>query len=124
MQRIRHLERRETLAYWPALDEQTGESAGLVTNLSEEGISIHSQSQFEVGQKLNLRVSVDPEIAGHPFLHLHIENAWCHPSGISGTYNAGFKIRNLSDESREGILQLLTTFSYPAPETPSVGHSR
>lgn len=118
MQRIRHLERRETLAYWPALDEQSGESVGLVTNLSEEGVSIHSQSQFEPGQKLNLRITVDPKLAGYSFIHLHIENAWCHTSGISGTYHAGFKIKNLSGEAREGITHLLTTFSYPAPEPP------
>ncbi|MEI6167903.1 MAG: hypothetical protein WCS52_11970 [bacterium] len=118
MKRIRHLERRETLAYWPALEEQTGDSVGLVTNLNEEGISIHSHHQFEQGHRLNIRVGVDPELTGRPFIHLHVENAWCHPSGIEGIYHAGFKLINLSEEARDGIQKLLTSFSYPAPSPP------
>ena len=118
MQKIRHLERRETLAYWPALEEQNGEAVGLVTNLSEEGISIHSHVQFEYGHRLNIRVPVDPALAGYSFLHLHIENMWCHSSGVKGTFHSGFKIINLSNEAREGIQKLLTAFSYPATYTP------
>jgi len=119
MHRIRHLERRETLAYWPALEEQTGESVGLVTNLSEEGISLHSQCLFEQGHRLNIRVTVDPNLTGTHFIHLHVENAWCHPSGVPGSYQAGFKILNLSPESRTGIQNLLKSFSYPAPGSPT-----
>jgi hypothetical protein len=120
MQKIRHLERRETLAYWPAHDEQTGESTGLVTNLSEEGISLHSQCHFEPGHRLNIRVTVDPKLTGHQFLHLHVENAWCHPSGISGYYQSGFRIINLSQEAREGIEKLLASFSYSVPLSSSI----
>jgi hypothetical protein len=118
MKTIRHLERRETLAYWPASDEQCGESAGLVTNLNEEGISIHSPHPFEPGHRLNIRVQVDPQMAGHPFIHLHVENVWCRPSGMSGIYHAGFRLVNVSPEAREEIQKLLTAFSYPAPSPP------
>ncbi len=112
MQKIRHMERRETLAYWPALDEQSGDSVGLVTDLSEEGLNIHSHIQFETGQKLNLRVVIDPNISGVSLIHLHVVNAWCHPSGLSGHFHAGFKITNLSADADEAILKLLTAFSY------------
>jgi len=115
MQTLRHFERRETLAYWPAREEQTGESVGLVTNLSEDGISIHSPHPFETGHRMNIRVTVDSKLSGTHLLHLHVENAWCHPSGVSGTYHAGFKIINLSPDAEEGIQKLLTAFSYPAP---------
>jgi hypothetical protein len=117
MKHIRHAERRETLAYWPAREEQTGESVGLVTNLSEEGINIHSQHPFERGQRINLRVTVEPKLSGLHHLHLHAENAWCHPSGMPGYFQAGFKLVNLSADMREGILKLLTSYSYPAPHS-------
>lgn len=115
MNKIRHAERRETLAYWPARDEQSGESVGLVTDLSEEGISIHSQTGFEPGQRLNLRMSVDQKLAGLQVIHLHVENIWCHPSGVSGSFHSGFKLINLSFEARDGIRRLVTAFSYPVP---------
>lgn len=115
MKKLRHTERRETLAYWPARDEQSGESMGLVTDLSEEGISIHSQSNFEPGQRLNIRVAVDPKLTGLHYLHLHVENAWCHPSGMAGSFHSGFKLINLSPEAREGIMRLIASFSYPVP---------
>ena len=115
MKRIRHAERRETLAYWPARDEQSGESVGLVTDLSDEGINIHSQTPFELGQRLNIRVAVDPKLTGLHYLHLHVENAWCHPSGVAGMFHSGFRLWNLSEDSREAIHKLLMSFSYPAP---------
>lgn len=115
MQKLRHTERRETLAYWPARQEETGESVGLVTDLSEEGISIHSTCQFEPGHRINIRVAVDPKLTGLHFLHLHIENVWCHPSGIAGSYHSGFKLVNLAPEAQDGIRKLIASFSYPAP---------
>lgn len=115
MNRLRHTERRETLAYWPARDEQSGESVGLITDLSEEGINIHSQSQFEQGQRINIRVAVDPKLTGRHSLHLHVEAVWSHPSEVVGSFHSGFKLLNLSAEAREGIQKLLSSFSYPAP---------
>ena len=115
MNKIRHTERRETLAYWPARDEQSGESIGLVTDVSEEGVSIHSQCMFEPGHRLNIRVAVDPKLTGLHYLHLHVENVWCHPSVISGLFHSGFILINLSPEAREGIMKLISSFSYPLP---------
>lgn len=115
MKRPRRAERRETLAYWPARDEQSGEPVGFVTDLSEEGINLHSQAPFGLGHRLNIRVVVDPKLTGLHHLLLHIENAWCRPSEVKGMFHAGFRLRNLSDESRQGIRKLLANFSYPAP---------
>jgi len=115
MKTIRHAERRETLAYWPARDEQSGDSVGLVTDLSEEGVSVHSHCRFEAGQRLNIRVAVDPKITGYTSLHLHVENVWCHPSGMTDCFHSGFKLLNVSFEAREGIQKLVTAFSYPVP---------
>ena len=117
MNTLRHIERRETLAYWPARDEQSGESVGLVTDISTNGINIHSHEPFEHGHKLNIRMSVDPNLSGSRVIHLHVVNVWSQLSGISGHYHAGFKIVDLSADAREAILKLLSGFSYPAPGT-------
>jgi len=71
MQKQRHLERRETLAYWPATDTGKGESVGLVTDLTEEGIHLHSKHGFLKGQTLTIRIAVDALLAGTDHISLH-----------------------------------------------------
>lgn len=111
----RHLERRETLGYWPAEQEGTGESVGLVTDLSNEGVQIHSKHRFVKGQKLTLRIVVDPKLGGTDHITLTVENAWCRTSGVPDLFHAGFKIVSISEAAREHLHRLLEAFSYPAP---------
>ena len=115
MQRKRYLERRETLAYWPAADTAKGETVGLVTDLTEKGIRIHSKHGFLKGEVLTIRIAVDAQLAGADHILLTIENVWCRASGLPDLYHGGFKIVKISDKAKAGIRNLLQAFSYPAP---------
>jgi len=116
MYRKRHIERRETLGYWPARDTKKGDAVGLVTDLSDEGIRIHSAHKFGKGKVLDLRIAVDEALSGTDHISMVVKNVWCHESGVPGFYNAGFKIVNLSDKARKALRRLVDAFSYPAPE--------
>ncbi|MBI3987510.1 MAG: PilZ domain-containing protein [Lentisphaerae bacterium] len=115
MDKQRHLERRETLAYWPAEDTVKGEHVGLVTNLTEEGIQIHSKHAFPKGQRLSIRIAVDATLIGTDHISVVVENVWCSASGVPGLNHAGFRIVDISDTARKGIRDLLWAFSYPIP---------
>lgn len=115
MYKVRHLERRETLAHWQARAEESGESVGLVSDMNLEGINIHSDHEFTKGQQISLRITVDPKICGTDHIVLLVENVWSHRSGVSHLYHAGFRIITLSSEARVCLNKLLLAFSYPAP---------
>lgn len=119
MAEMRHAERRETLAYWPAEDDEKGESVGLVTDLSEEGICVHGVHGFTKGQMLTLRIAVDKKMSGTSHITLRVRNAWSRASAVPGLYHAGFKIVEISDEARKAIRNLLQSFSYAIPRPPS-----
>ncbi len=115
MHETRHLERRETLAHWPVRQDDTGTSVGLVSDMSTEGIQIHSDHVISKGQQLSLCVSVEPKLCGRDQLCLQVENVWCQRSGASGLYHAGCKIVALSRQARLCIERLMMGFSYSAP---------
>ena len=115
MHKERHLERRETLAYWPAKDAETGEAVGLVRDLTEEGVQMHSEHDFVVGHTFTMRIAVDATLAGTDKISLLVEVIWCSRSGVPGLYHAGFKIMDISDKARRSIRALIQAFSYPAP---------
>jgi hypothetical protein len=116
MHKARHLERRETLAYWPVKNGNTGETVGLVSNLSEEGVQIHSRHEFDRGAVLPIRIKVDAVLVGTDHISLTIENVWCQASGVHDLYFAGFKIVEISDAAKGSLKSLLAAFSFPAPE--------
>jgi len=119
MQTNRHLQRRETLAFWPAHHAVTGELIGTVVDLTEEGLMLHSLRTFRTGEELTIHMAVDKRLTGVPQLSFHIINMWCKANEVENLYHAGFRITHLEDASRVGIRDLLQAFSYPAPHPES-----
>ena len=115
MKSQRHLERRESLAYWHASQQHTGKLVGLVTELTDEGVNIHSRQSFMKGQTLSIKVNLDLELCGKDEILIRIKNVWCRRSEMSGIYHAGFEILKISDDDREAIRKLLESFSYLVP---------
>lgn len=116
MHKTRHLERRETLAYWPARNAETGETVGLVSNLTEEGLQIHSRHEFDRGTVLQIRMKVEAALVGIDHIPMTIENVWCQASGVPDLFHAGFKIVGISDAAKGSLKSLLAAFSFPAPQ--------
>ena len=117
MDGTRHLERRETLAYWPAQQEETGEKVGLVTDITEQGINLHSETEFPKGRRLHLRIATDRETAGVDHVSLQVQNVWCRKSEVGNIYHSGFKILEISKEAQQALQQLLRAFSFPVKPT-------
>jgi hypothetical protein len=115
MEDQRHFDRRETLAYWPVQDTVKGEAVGLVTNINEKGIEIHSNHGFTKGQMLTIRIAVDARLCGTDHISLVVENVWCRASGFAGLFHAGFKIVDISDMAKRALRNLMAAFSYLAP---------
>ena len=111
----RHAVRRETLAYWPVEREDSGEAVGLVTDMSEIGLHLHSKHRFVKGRKLTVRIMADPKLSGGDHITLQIKNAWCRRSEVSDLYHSGFIIVKMSPEARRELHRLLQAFSYAAP---------
>lgn len=117
-QKDRRSERRETLAYWEARRADNGAPAGRVSNITPEGLNLHTTHPFLPGDQLRLRILLDRAMAGAEHIDVDIENAWCRPTEDPAVFHAGFKILKISDAARKVVERLLAEFSYPAPEPP------
>jgi hypothetical protein len=115
MPKIRHSDRRETFAYWPAHNEYTGKKVGMVTNISDEGIQIHSEVPFETDQIIPLRLAPPSHLTGAKEIRLTVQNVWCWPAATAGLYHGGFKILRASPVARKALQKLKDAFSYPVP---------
>lgn len=111
----RHRERRETLAYWPVEDAKKGEAVGLVTDISDEGMQIHSKHEFAKGETMTVRIALNAKLTGISTISAVVENVWCQPSAVDGLYHAGFKVVDMSDRAKLSVRKLLELFSYPVP---------
>jgi hypothetical protein len=124
MQSLRHLERRETLTSWPAEDIENGEAVGLLTNLHEEGVQIHSEHRFLKGETLTIRITVDAMLAGTPHISVVVENVWSSDRYVGGLHPAGFRIVDISDKARKSVRALIAAFSYTLASEEGRAESR
>jgi hypothetical protein len=124
MYQKRHAERRETLAYWPAKSEADGRAIGLVTDLSEDGLGIHSEHGFRKGQTVAIRIAADPGLSGMASIPLVVRNVWCHPSGVDPLFHSGFRVVKISAKARACLHRLEEAFSYPTPGCHELDKSR
>lgn len=115
MPKTRHSDRRETFAYWPAYNEFTGKKVGLLTNISDEGIQLHSANPFEPEQIIPLRIAPPARLTGAKEIVLTVQNVWCWPASNPALYHAGFKIIRASPMARKALRKLKDAFSYLVP---------
>jgi hypothetical protein len=115
MPNTRHSDRRETFAYWPAHNEFTGKPLGMVTNISEEGIQLHSEDPFDKDQIIPLRLAPPANLTGAREILLTVQNVWCWPAVNPALYHAGFKIIRATPLARKALQKLKDAFSYPVP---------
>ena len=109
---MRHQERVETLAYWPVSDVEKNKVVGLVTNLTDEGLHLHSPHEFPKGRVMTLRIILDPRLTGLDYISLVVENVWCSASSTRGLYHAGFKIVDMTDDAKRQLRELFQLYSY------------
>jgi hypothetical protein len=115
MTKTRQIDRLETFAYWPAHNEFTGKKVGMLTNISDAGIQLHSEVPFTADQIIPLRLAPPSNMTGVKEILLTVQNVWCWPAVNPKLYHAGFKIIRATYTARKALKKLEDAFSYPVP---------
>lgn len=99
---------------WLHVDVTTGETFlfAYITNISEMGIFIRSESPMPIGTELRLRFSTED---GAPVLELDGMVVWINPMRANGDNpNPGMGVRfaELTPDQRERVVGLVRTVAY------------
>ncbi len=116
--KTRQSDRRETLAYWPAFNEYTGKKVGLLTDISEGGIQLHSEAPFLPDQRISLVISPPSPLTGAKEIRFTVQTIWCRPAIEPHLYHAGFKIVRITPRARAALEKLQNAFSFVTPSQP------
>jgi hypothetical protein len=119
MQR-RAQERRETLSYWKVFDAQSERLLGRLTNVTTEGLQVHSEQPIPENADYHIRIETPEDITGYGRVFINARSMWCQKNPMTDLYSAGFKITGQLPEYVDAVRRLIEHFSYPAPPQPGI----
>ena len=104
--------KRHTLYFLNVFDGRTGESLGQLVDISQDGVSILSETPLKPASTYLLRILVPQNGKPDQRLEFEGESRWTSPDPDSGFHTTGFHITFLTDEQRGLIERLVSEFGY------------
>ncbi len=104
--------KRHSLYFMSVFDGRTGEPLGQLADISQEGISILSDSPLRPHETYLLRILLAQPGRPERRLEFEAESRWTAPDLDSGQHTTGFHIALLTAEQRGLIDQLVSEFGY------------
>ena len=106
-QERRRFQRRNLSYYLPIMDNDTAQTVGHLVDISQVGIMIDCKRNIPSGEVYHLRLDLMEGIAEKPQVDFTAECKWCRSDKIQPyLYNAGFEIKEISDEDREIVARI------------------
>jgi len=103
----RKFQRKYALFKIPVYDAKTKKFVGLMQDLSEQGIQVLG-IKVEVNSTMTMIVEPAGYVKGPP-ISFHAVCRWVREEGPQGYYVSGFEILNISDETRNNLIDLMQT---------------
>lgn len=126
MQERRKISRKYLAIYSRVFDRASGRVLGYLSDLTNGGAMIISDSAMSESQDISLRFDLpDPTLFSTDHLNMDAHIVWCRPDIDPAFYNIGFEFKEISPEHAKIIEEMITAYefrrdgpSYPIP--PSV----
>jgi len=128
MQERRKISRKYLAIYSRVFDRASGRVLGYLSDLTNGGAMIISDSTMTEDQDISLRFDLpDPSLFSTDHLNMDAHIVWCRPDIDPAFYNIGFAFKEISPENAKIIDEMITAYefrrdgpSYPVPPSALV----
>ena len=123
MQDRRKISRKYLAIYSRVFDRTSGRVLGYLSDLTNGGAMIISDSAIPENQDISLRFDLpDPTLFSTDHLNMEAHIVWCRPDIDPAFYNIGFEFKEISPDQAKIIEEMITAYefrrdgpSYPTP---------
>ena len=126
MQERRKISRKYLAIYSRVFDRASGRVLGYLSDLTNGGAMIISDSTMNEDQDISLRFDLpDPSLFSTDHLNMDAHIVWCRPDIDPAFYNIGFEFTEISPEQARIIEEMIGAYEFrrdgpaypPAPST-------
>lgn len=122
MQERRKISRKYLAIYSRVFDRSSGRVIGYLSDLTDKGAMVISDSSLADGQDINLRFDLpDPALFSIDHLNIDAQITWCRPDIDPAFYNIGFAFKGISAEQARIIEEMIVAYEFrrdgPTPPT-------
>lgn len=93
------------------VDRESDTVIGRVLNMTEEGMMVVSKVSVETESRFHCRMALPEKIAGQNQVVFDVECKWCRKDDMSGMFEAGFQLHNVSEKDAHVIGLLLQSWT-------------
>jgi len=126
MQERRKISRKYLAIYSRVFDRASGRVVGYLSDLTDKGAMVISDSAMPENQDVSLRFDLpDPALFSNAQLNIDAYIKWCRPDIDPTFYNIGFEFKTISPEQAKIIEEMVVAYEFrrdapPYPPSPSV----
>jgi hypothetical protein len=126
MQERRNKNRKNLAVYSRVFDRDSGKVLGYLSDLTQKGAMIISDSPISENTNYNLRFDLpDPALFSTDHLNLDARAAWCSPDIDPAFFNVGFEFIKISPPESRIIEEMIVAYEFKRdlpdyPTSPSM----
>ena len=127
MQERRKISRKYLAIYSRVFDRLSGRVIGYLSDLTDKGAMVISDSPMIETQDISLRFDLpDPALFSIDHLNIDAQTMWCKPDIDPAFYNIGFVFKTVTPEQAKVIEEMIVAYefrrngpdAYPPPPPP------
>lgn len=113
MQERRKISRKYLAIYSRVFDRTSGRVLGYLSDLTNGGAMIISDSTMPENQDISLRFDLpDPSLFSTDHLNIDAHIVWCRPDIDPAFYNIGFEFKEISPEHAKIIEEMINAYEF------------
>ena len=113
MQERRKISRKYLAIYSRVFDRATGRVIGYLSDLTDQGAMVISDTPMAENQDIGLRFDLpDPVLFSTDHLNIDTHIKWCRPDIDPAFYNIGFEFKAISPEQAKIIEEMIVAYEF------------
>jgi hypothetical protein len=113
MQERRKISRKYLAIYSRVFDRSSGRVIGYLSDLTDQGAMVISDSAVAENQDMSLRFDLpDPALFSTDHLNIDTRIKWCRPDVDPAFYNIGFEFKSLTPEQAKIIEEMIVAYEF------------